>query len=136
MTQTPDLLNFNVNDPPDGTSGEAPVSRRVAETLDRHKEEGLELAIRARWIALGVVAAFLPFVVPLNQIAWPWALLALVALNGYFLRLVGRRGHSKRELFFIFVDVLLMTIALLAPNPLSAFDWPTAMNMLSTQLRT
>ncbi|MEL7099272.1 MAG: adenylate/guanylate cyclase domain-containing protein [Pseudomonadota bacterium] len=126
MVETPDLLNFNMQDPPDGT-GDVPVSRRVEETLDRHKEEGLELAIRARWIALAVVAAFLPFVVPLNQIAWPWALLALVALNGYFLRRVGRRGQSARELFFIFIDVLLMTVALLAPNPLSTFDWPTSM---------
>ncbi|MEO0939407.1 MAG: adenylate/guanylate cyclase domain-containing protein [Pseudomonadota bacterium] len=126
VVQTPDFLNFNMQDPPDGT-GDIPVSARVEETLDRHKEEGLELAIRARWITLGIVAAFLPFVVPLEQIAWPWALLALVALNGWFLRRVGRRGHSGRELVFIFIDVLLMTIALLAPNPLSTFDWPTAM---------
>ncbi|MEM8579152.1 MAG: adenylate/guanylate cyclase domain-containing protein, partial [Pseudomonadota bacterium] len=125
MVETPDLLNFNMSDPPDGTDGQR-ISRVVEESLDRRKEEGLELAIRARWIALGIVALFLPFVVPIEQIAWPWALLALVALNGWFLRRVGRRGHSGPELFFIFVDVLLMTIALLAPNPLAIVELPAA----------
>jgi len=127
VVQTPDFLNFDVNDPPDGTGGPAPVSRHVEATLERHKQEGLDLAIRARWIALAIVAVFLPFVVPLDQILWPWFLLALVAINGYFLRRVGRVGRSGPELFFIFLDVLLMTIALIAPNPLSELGWPSAM---------
>ena len=32
--------------------------------LERHKREGMELAIRARWIALAVIGIMLPFINP------------------------------------------------------------------------
>ncbi len=105
---------------------DANVNRYVEATLERHKQEGLELAVRARWIALAAVSVLLIFVVPTELAAWPLALIALMALNGYFLRRVGRVGRSGMELFLIFIDILLITIALLAPNPLSEQNWPTA----------
>ncbi len=102
-------------------------NRFTVAALQRHKAEGLDLAIRARWAALAAVAILLPFLISGWQVLWPLFLLVLVALNGYVLRRVGRVGQSRRELFVIFIDLLLMTIALLLPNPLSTDAWPTAM---------
>lgn len=105
-------------------SNDAP--QRFAQTaLTRHKQEGLELAIRARWIALAVIAVLLPFLNPRIEVVYSLFLLGLIALNGWFLRRVGRVGRSRRELAFIAVDVILLTFALIAPNPLSQDTWPT-----------
>ncbi|SPH22998.1 Adenylate cyclase 1 [Ascidiaceihabitans donghaensis] len=94
--------------------------------LERHKQEGLNLAVRARWAAIAVIAVLLPFLNPRIEVLYSLALLALVALNGWFLRRVGRVGRSGAELFFIAFDVLLLTFALLFPNPFNSDPWPTS----------
>lgn len=94
--------------------------------LARHKQEGLELAVRARWVALLVVAVLLPFLNFQIDILFTYFLLALIALNGWVLRRVGRVGHSQSELGFIFLDVVLITYSLIGPNPLRVDSLPTA----------
>ena len=94
--------------------------------LARHKQEGLELAVRARWVALLVVAILLPFLNFQIEVLFTHFLLALIALNGWVLQRVGRVGRSRSELLFIFLDVVLITYALIGPNPLRVEILPTS----------
>lgn len=102
-------------------------SRYTEEALARHKQEGLDLATRARWVALSVIAVMLPFLNPTWSVLYFHALLVLLAINGWAMRRVGRVGRSGAELALILVDLLLMTVALAVPNPFAPQDWPTAM---------
>lgn len=95
--------------------------------LERHKREGLMLAVRARWVALAVIAVFLVIVNPHLDVLFYHAILALLALNGWLMRRVGRVGQSRAELSLMFLDLLVMTVGMVAPNPLSTDALPLAM---------
>lgn len=99
--------------PPDG-----PAARFAQAALEKHKREGMELALRARFVALGVLALLLPFIAPWPLLLWYEGLLALLAINGWFQRRVARVGQNRIEVQLIFVDLLLMTAAIVGPNPL------------------
>ena len=95
--------------------------------LERHKREGMELAVRARWAALAVIAIMLPLINPKFEIVYYWGLLALLALTAWAQRRAGRVGVSGLELFLLFADLAIMTVAILVPNPLAEESWPLAM---------
>ncbi|MCA0872642.1 adenylate/guanylate cyclase domain-containing protein [Seohaeicola saemankumensis] len=97
--------------------------------LERHKREGLELAVWARWITMAIIAVLLAVLRPDWDVLYYEAILGLLALNGYFIRRAGRVGRSRLELFLIFVDLLIMTVGMVAPNPLSDHAWPLAMQL-------
>lgn len=101
-----------------------PDNRFTEAALDRHKREGLELAIRARVIAMSVIAVMLLFINPWPDVLYYEALIVLFILNGLAQRRVGRVGVSKLELALIFFDLALMTIVCLVPNPMAAVDLP------------
>lgn len=122
-------------------SGTAPASARstdalpsgsvnsrlfAQQALERAKREGLVLAVRARWVALAVIAVMLPIINPRWEVIYYEGLLALFALIGWGQYRLGRVGHSRVELVLLFCDLALMTIVLILPNPLSTHDWPTA----------
>lgn len=98
-------------------------------TLERHKREGLDLAIRARWIAMAVVGVLIAFLRQDWDVLYYEAILALIALNGWFQRRAGRVGQSRVELALLFVDLLIMTVGMIAPNPLSNENLPLAAQM-------
>ncbi len=95
--------------------------------LERHKREGMELAIRARWVALAVIAVMLPFINPSFEIVYYHALLGALALTAWAQRHVARVGLSRQELLLMYCDLAIMTVAIVVPNPLSDADWPLAM---------
>ncbi|WP_425044375.1 adenylate/guanylate cyclase domain-containing protein [Primorskyibacter sp. S87] len=95
--------------------------------LERHKREGLELAVKARWIALGLTAVLLVFLNQSAEVLYYHGILALLCLNGWFIRRVGRVGQSRIELVLIFLDLGIMTIGMVAPNPFSTSEMPLAM---------
>lgn len=107
--------------------GEQASNRYTEAALEKHKAEGLELAVRARWVAMAMIAVFLVFVNPQWEVVYYHVILALIALNGWFMRRVGRVGQSRPELVLIFIDLALMTIGMVLPNPLSDSDMPVAM---------
>ncbi len=109
-----------------GRAAEAP-SRRAQDALARDKREGLDLAVKARWIALAVIAILLPFINPRLEVLYYEALLCGFGLIGWAQKHIGRLGLSRPELFLMFCDLALMTIACVAPNPFSHVDWPLAM---------
>ena len=121
-------FNFTDADLPDRvTVADIEANRFTEATLERHKREGLELAVRTRWIALGIIAVMLPFLNPNWEMLYYEVLLLALALVGWLQRRVGRVGRSGTELAVMFLDLALVTVVLVVPNPFAAIDWPSAM---------
>jgi adenylate cyclase len=111
-------------------------SRRDTETetvqfaqaaLAEAKREGLQLAVRARYVALVVIACLLPIVYPTWEQLYYVVLLGLFALIGWGQVKVGRVGVSRPELALLFCDLALLTFILVVPNPFSSAHLPVAM---------
>jgi adenylate cyclase len=111
-------------------------NRRVIETetvqfaqaaLAAAKQEGLQLAVRARYVALAVIACLLPILNPAWDQLYYVALLGLFALIGWAQVRVGRVGVSRPELALLFCDLALLTFIAVVPNPFSSAHWPVAM---------
>ncbi len=95
--------------------------------LARDKRESLDLAVKARWIALVIIALLLPFINPSLEVIYYEILLCGFALIGWAQRRIGRLGRSRSELLLMFCDLALLTVISIAPNPLSTVDWPIPM---------
>lgn len=111
-------------------------SRRDTETVEfaqaalaAAKQEGLQLAVRARYVALAVIACLLLIINPAWEQLYYVALLGLFALIGWAQVRVGRVGVSRPELALLFCDLALLTFVLLGPNPLGSGHWPLAMQL-------
>ncbi|WP_204112438.1 adenylate/guanylate cyclase domain-containing protein [Shimia biformata] len=99
-------------------------NRYTMATLERHKRQGLELAVQARWAALAVIAVLLPLLNPRWEVLYYEAWLLVFAGIGYMMRRVGRVGQSRAELAWLFADLALMTFVLVYPNPFAGEDIP------------
>lgn len=106
--------------------GEVAGDPYVAQALERNKRQGLVLAVRARWIALGAVAVLVFFLNPGWDQIYYLALIGLFMVLGWAQLHYGRVGRSRAELLLLFCDLALMTFVLLVPNPLSAEERPLA----------
>lgn len=95
--------------------------------IQNAKREGLWLAVRARWVALAVVAIMLPFLNPTWEVTYYLALTSLFALIGWAQLKVGRAGVSRPELFLMFCDLALITFIAVVQNPWATSGWPAAM---------
>ena len=95
--------------------------------LEQHKREGLELAVRARWIAMGLTGVLLIYLNPQWEVVWYHFILLLICGNGWMIRRAGRVGQSRTELLLIFLDLLIMTLGMIVPNPFSDDMRPLAM---------
>lgn len=91
------------------------------------KREGLLLAVRARWVALAVIAVTLPIINPNWDVVYYIAMLGLFAVIGWAQLKVGKVGRSWPELVLIFCDLALITLLTIVPNPLSDANWPVGM---------
>jgi adenylate cyclase len=96
-------------------------------TLAVAKHEGLQLAVRARYVALIVIACLLPIIYPAWEQLYYVALLGLFALIGWGQVKVGRVGVSRPELALLFCDLALLTVVIVVPNPFGSSHWPVAM---------
>jgi adenylate cyclase len=95
--------------------------------LAESKREGLLLAVRARWVALVLIAMTLPVINPNRDVIYYILMLGVFAAIGWAQLQVGSAGRSRRELFLMFCDLALMTFISVVPNPWSSVDWPIAM---------
>lgn len=91
------------------------------------KQEGLQLAVRARYVALAIIAVLLPAINPAWEQLYYVALLGLFALIGWAQVRVGRVGVSRPELALLFCDLALLTLIIVVPNPFGTTHWPVAM---------
>lgn len=114
--------------PQGGTQQDAEQNRHTEAALERHKREGLLMAVQARWIALAVIAVMLPFLNPNWFMVYYYLPLAGLALVGWLQLKVGRVGRSGPELALLFADLVLLCFALLFPNPFGPENWPDALN--------
>lgn len=111
-----------------GRAGQIPEPNAfVEDALRRHKRQGLELATRARLIALLVVAVMLPFLNQSWSVLYFEAFLVVFALNGLAQRYVGRVGRSLPEFGLMLLDLVMLTFIFAYPPPFADPDWPTAM---------
>ena len=86
-------------------------------TLAAAKREGLQLAVRARYVALAVIACLLPIINPTWELLYYLVLLGPFALIGWGQVRVGRVGVSRPELALLFCDLALLTFIAVVPNP-------------------
>ncbi|OUS34752.1 guanylate cyclase [Rhodobacterales bacterium 56_14_T64] len=96
-------------------------------TLEEHKRRGLVWAIRARWTAMPLIGIMLVFINPTWNVMYYHVILGLLCLNGWMMGRLGKVGRSGYELLLIFLDLLLMTVTMVVPNPFAAQDFPIAM---------
>jgi adenylate cyclase len=90
------------------------------------KRKGLDLAVRARWVALAVTAVTIPIINPHWDVLYYVAMIIPFAAIGWAQLKVGKAGRSGPELFLMFCDLALMTFLVVVPNPFTA-DWPLGM---------
>jgi len=95
--------------------------------LAASKREGLLLAVRARWVALALIAATLPVINPNWDVIYYILMLGIFAVIGWAQLKVGAAGWSCRELALMYCDLALLTFMSVVPNPWSTVDWPIAM---------
>jgi adenylate cyclase len=98
----------------------------LSKALMEEKMEGQRIATWARTVALGVVAVLLLYVNPRMEVLYYQASLLLFVAIGFAQLRAARVGQSRRELALILADLVLLTLVLSVPNPLSQESWPTA----------
>ena len=114
-------MSFSEPELPEGS-----ISRHVVEALAANKQEGLTLAVRARWIALSITAVLLFMTIPTPQVIYYYVLLIGLAFIGWLQLRAGKVGRSNWELNLIRIDVALIVFGMLFPNPFFNQDWPNA----------
>ena len=103
------------------------IQKFAEAALADSKREGLWLAVRARWVALAVIALTLPIVNPHWEVIYYIVSLGLFAVIGWAQLKVGKAGVSRPELFLMFCDLALLTFIAVVPNPWSPGGWPIGM---------
>ncbi|MCP4315807.1 MAG: adenylate/guanylate cyclase domain-containing protein [Hyphomicrobiales bacterium] len=113
----------------DNAPGTQPATdNKFAEAaLERHKRDGMELAVKARWVAMAVVALMLPIINFDYEIIYYEALVLVFIVIGWAQLRVARVGRSRAELALLLCDMVLMTIVIVVPNPFSDNEWPLGM---------
>ncbi len=105
----------------------AATNPHMMKALSENKRQGQVLAIKARWVSLAVIAVFIPFNNPNWGALYYEALLLAFAVLGWAQLKAAQVGQSRTELFLIFLDLALLTIIGVLPNPLFDQVWPNAM---------
>jgi len=99
--------------------------------LAKHKQEGLALAVKARWAAMTLIILLLPFINFSFEVLYFQALAVCFVVIGWIQLRFARVGRSNAELLLLLCDLALMTIVLVVPNPLADNAWPLAMEYRS-----
>ena len=106
---------------------EAEPNKYLYEALDENKREGLMLAVKARTISLGIIAVFMVYLNPHWSVLYYEILILGFFLIGWAQAKIGRVGRSRAELYLILLDLALMTVVLVVPNPWDGRPWSIAM---------
>jgi len=110
---------------------ESRVASRVDRTIEDEALAGLRHASRARAIALIALGGLLFYLVPVPQAFYFLAILALFIVVGFAHQYAVEADPSRYWVGYIFItlDVLLLTFALLFPNPLEPNPWPRQLSL-------
>jgi len=126
LAETADITNLR-SGAAKRTNAEQDTLKFAEAAIADSKRQGLLLAVRARWVALAVIAVTLPIINPNWDVIYYIVMLGLFAAIGWAQLNVGKVGRSLPELFLIFCDLALITLLTVVPNPLSAENWPLGM---------
>jgi adenylate cyclase len=126
LAETTDITNLRI-EPARRTEAQQDTQKFAEAAIAESKRQGLLLAVRARWVALAVIAVTLPIINPNWDVIYYVVMLGLFAAIGWAQLNVGKVGRSLPELFLIFCDLALITLLTVVPNPLSAANWPVGM---------
>lgn len=113
-----------------GFSREAPALPEDAfalAALEKHKTEGMRLAVRARLIALAVIVVMLPITNPRPEVLYYEAYAILFALIGWAQLRAATVGRSRIEVLLMLADIVLLTIVVVTPNPFAVAEQPLGM---------
>lgn len=97
---------------------------RRAMRLEKHV--GQRIAVRARTVAILISAVVIAIVNPRPEVLYYHAFMALFIALGWLQLRFARVGQSRAELALIQLDLVLLAVVLLVPNPFLSEDWPTA----------
>lgn len=106
---------------------EAKSNPHLMRALRENKRRGQVLAIQARWVALSVIAILILYMNPNWGALYFEALLLVFALLGWAQLKAAQVGQSRRELVLIILDLIILLVIGLVPNPLQNLNWPNAM---------
>jgi adenylate cyclase len=107
---------------------EARHNIHLKQALEEEKQEGHEIAVWARTVALVVVSVMLPFINPNRDVLYYEAYLVVFVVLGWLQLRVATVGQSRTELALILLDIVLLAAVLLFPNPFVDQPWPAAVN--------
>lgn len=106
------------------------ADRRVHAAIALEERHGWRFALIIRLAALALVAVWLAATIPFPRVTWWLGLIALFALSGLIPYLMRRRRRWRLWVAgFIALDAVLLTVALLAPNPFLEAAWPIQMTL-------
>jgi adenylate cyclase len=101
-------------------------SARIDRTIEHEALAGLRHASWARAIALAALGGWLLYLISFPYVYYYLGILLLFVVFGFAYRLVGEAYPSQEWVgcIFITLDVVLLTFALLVPNPMDVEPWP------------
>jgi adenylate cyclase len=101
-------------------------SSRIDRTIEREALDGLRHASWARALALAALGAWLLYFTPFPFVYYYLGILLLFVVFGFAYRIMGEAYPAQEWVGYVFItlDVVLLTFALLVPNPLDADPWP------------
>ncbi|MEM7461264.1 MAG: adenylate/guanylate cyclase domain-containing protein [Pseudomonadota bacterium] len=104
----------------------AAENRYLSDAIAQEKYQGHRIAVIARSIALVIVALMLPFLNPHLDVLYYEAFLLVFFILGWLQLRIARVGRSRAELGLILLDLILMAVVMLIPNPFRTEVMPTA----------
>ncbi len=90
----------------------------------RHKREGMDLAVKARTIAMSIIIVMLIFISPWPMLLFYQGIALLFILNGLVQQRIAKVGRSGAELVLLFADLALMTATCVVTPPFNTETWP------------
>ena len=108
----------------------APVAiDRIQLAFAAEEAEGQRLFLRVRLVLVAITAIWLPIITQWQGVLYWWLLLSLFIAFGYGPYKLRRRGVTGRWPAYLFaaLDMLLLTLIVLVPNPLQELTIPAAL---------
>lgn len=98
--------------------------RTAQAALDAHMQRGMQLAVRARFIAIGVLLVLFPILYPQPEVIYWRGSGVVFALIGWAQLRFVRPDRKALELSLLALELVLLTWLIVFPNPLINPDTP------------
>lgn len=111
------------------TAAAAAPADRIQAAFAAEEAEGQKLFLRVRLALVLVTAVWLPLITEWQGVLYWWALLACFVVFGYGPLRMRRLGVTGRWPAYLFaaLDMVLLTVLVLVPNPLQSLQIPAAL---------